>query len=79
MKKILKATLKFTLLFVGGIMLFGGGICVTSNIIFALPNPFQQTNILLLLLMGISALCAWLGWKLIQFAKRNDEKNSPVE
>lgn len=79
MLQTLKIALKISLLIIGSIMLLGGCICVTSNIIFALPNLFQQTIILFLILMGISALVAWLGWKIIRFARRDDAQKSPVK
>ena len=64
MGQALKRAMKIVLLLTGSVMLLGGGFCVATNLFFAIPSMFQQAIMLYLVLMSISALIAWLGWKL---------------
>jgi hypothetical protein len=69
MDQALKLAAKIILILIGGVMLFGGGICVATNIMFAAPRLFHADIFTYLILMGISALVAWLGYKLIVSAR----------
>ena len=68
MGKIFKMAMKVFLLLTGSAMLFGGGICVATNIFLALPNLFNQGVWLYLILMSISGLIAWAGWGAIKMS-----------
>lgn len=64
----LKALMKIMLILAGGLMLIGGGLCVVSNAFFAIPNLFRQEVMLYLMLMGVSALIAVIGWWLLKLS-----------
>lgn len=66
MPQAIKMALKVILLLLGSTMLFGGGICVATNIFFAGTGSFDS---IILLLMTISALVAWAGWWLLKRAR----------
>lgn len=68
MERVFKMAMKVFLLLIGSVMLFGGGICVATNIFFAIPNLFRQDVWLYLMLMGISGLIAWAGWGAIKLS-----------
>lgn len=67
-KSMFKMAIKILLLLIGSVMLFGGGICVATNIFFALQNVFRQGVWLFLMLMSISGLIAWAGWGAIKLS-----------
>ena len=58
--------IKVILLLLGSTMLFGGGICVATNIFFAGTGAFDSV---ILLLLAISVLVAWIGWWLLKRAR----------
>lgn len=65
---LLKMFLKIMLIFIGGAMLLGGGICVVTNIAFMVPNLPHGEVQLFLVLGGISAAVAAVGWVLIKLS-----------
>ncbi|MBA4382798.1 MAG: hypothetical protein C0406_09560 [Sideroxydans sp.] len=69
MDRVFTMAIKILLLLIGGGMLLGGGFCVVTNVIFLGPSMFERAMLLYMVLMGISALVAWLGWKLIRWAR----------
>lgn len=68
MERAFKMAMKIFLLLTGSVMLLGGGICVATNVFFAIPNLFRQDVWLYLMLMGISGLIAWAGWGVIKLS-----------
>lgn len=76
---IITGILKIVLLLIGGVLLLGGGICVASNIVLALRNPFGFQILLYLGLLGVSSLVAWIGWKLAKYSKSIGQKNPDAE
>lgn len=66
MSQIIKGLAKVALLVVGNLMLFGGGVCVVTNVAVTVQDStlIPITKILL----SVSALGAFLGWWLIKWA-----------
>lgn len=52
------------LLVLGSLMLFGGGMCVVTNLVFAFGNLNDLTFAFTLL--SISAGVAWAGWGIVK-------------
>jgi hypothetical protein len=75
---IIKTLFKVILLFIGGLMLLGGGICTFSNLVFISQSSLKGISMLLILL-AISLITALAGWKLIGYVKGKPTNKSLPE
>lgn len=60
----LKMIAKGILLFIGSVMLLGGGICVVTDTFFLLTSG----QIFILIWLGVAALVALVGWGIVKGA-----------
>lgn len=67
MGQMFKMIWKVFLLFIGGVMLIGGGICAVTDAFLGLANIFRADGLFMLVWMtAISCLIAWAGWAAIK-------------